>query len=70
MIADSTFIIDHLLERDEAMSFTKKLGIDQSIQITSISVYEIIRGIKNTQERNTINVFCLVIQIDPIKYAT
>lgn len=54
MILDSTFLIDFLLENQAALDISKEIEQD-ILKTTSVSVFEIIKGIKNKNELDGVN---------------
>lgn len=55
MIFDSTFLIDMLLGKKETGDFIEKIEDREILKTTTISVYEVSRGIKKDNEVRKVN---------------
>jgi tRNA(fMet)-specific endonuclease VapC len=57
LILDTSFLVDLFLNRKEAISLIAQLEENEILKTTSISVYEIFRGIKNKDKITKIEGF-------------
>lgn len=55
MILDTCFLIDLLKGRKEAVALSERLEIEELTKITSVSVFEISRGIKAADRLESIS---------------